>query len=109
MDNRDVIFKGATRPAMMLGVPIVPFIIVTGSHILLAMWSLVLMSTFAAFVILAAGVMNIMVLRYISTQDDQRLSQYLLRFKNISGRRTSHHWGAHSLSPTDYAKSKQEM
>ena len=108
MDNRDIIFKGATRPAMMLGVPIVPFIIVTGSHILLAMWSLVLMSTFGSFVILAAGLMNIMVLRYISTQDDQRLSQYLLRFKNIAGRRTSHYWGAHSLSPIDYAKSKQE-
>jgi type IV secretion system protein VirB3 len=106
MDNRDVIFKGATRPAMMLGVPIVPFILVTGTHILLAMWSLVLMSTFGSFVILAAGLMNIMVLRYISTQDDQRLSQYLLRFKNIAGRRTSHHWGAHSLSPIDYAKRK---
>src|SRR5580658_7143004 len=74
MRNRDIIFKGATRPAMMLGVPIVPLILVAGIDILLAMWSLVLVSTFGAFVILAAGLMVIFVLRYISSQDDQRLS-----------------------------------
>ncbi|WP_292938085.1 VirB3 family type IV secretion system protein [Noviherbaspirillum sp.] len=104
MEQRDVIFKGATRPAMMLGVPIVPLILVVGIHLLLAVWSMTLISVFAMFVILMACGLNVFFMRQISTQDDQRLNQHLLRLKSIAGRRNSAYWGAHSMSPLDYSK-----
>lgn len=106
MENRDLVFKGATRPAMMGGVPIVPFILVVGIHLLLAIWTMVLANLFVSFVILMVCVLNVFVLRYISSQDEQRLNQYLLRFKSVAGRRNKAYWGAHSVSPVDYTKRK---
>jgi type IV secretion system protein VirB3 len=108
MLNRDPIFKGATRPAMMAGVPIVPFILVVGFHLLLAIWAMMLINLFVSFVILMTCVLCIFLLRYISSQDDQRLNQFLLRMKSVAGRRNNHHWGAHSVAPTEYTKRKQD-
>ncbi len=42
MDGRDRIFKGATRPAMMLGVPIIPFILVCGVFLIVTLWGTIL-------------------------------------------------------------------
>jgi type IV secretion system protein VirB3 len=104
VNYRDPIFKGATRPAMLAGVPSVPFILVVGIHLMCGMWALTLINAFAMFVIIMAGVLNILALRHISTQDDQRLNQYLLRLKSIAGRRNKSYWGAHSISPVNYTK-----
>lgn len=91
---------------MMAGVPIVPFILVVGVHIILAMWAMMLANLFISFVILMVCVLAIFFMRYISSQDDQRLNQYLLRMKSVSGRRNSGHWGTHSISPTDFTQRK---
>ena len=104
MAYEDVVFKGATRPAMMAGVPIVPFILVVGLHFLFAIWAMVLVNLFVSFVILMTCVMNIFFMRHISSNDEQRLNQYLLRMKSIVGRRNKAHWGAHAVSPTDYRR-----
>ncbi|UTY59674.1 type IV secretion system protein VirB3 [Massilia sp. erpn] len=104
MAYEDVVFKGATRPAMMLGVPIVPLILVVGLHLLLAVWAMVLVNLFVSFVILAAGAMNVFFLRHVSSNDEQRLNQYLLRMKSTGGRRNKVYWGAHSASPCDYRR-----
>jgi type IV secretion system protein VirB3 len=101
---RDVIFKGATRPAMMLGVPIIPFILVAGVVLVLAMWSMLLVGIFTSFVFLSIGAVVILILRYVSSQDDQRLNQYLLRFRDIGFRKNTPHWNAHSMSPIDFTK-----
>lgn len=106
MNYRDPIFKGATRPAMMLGVPVVPLIIVLGVHILLAMWTLQFAGPLPAFLILMFAAMVVMVLRHISSQDEQRLNQYLLRLRSVAGRRNEKHWGAHSISPVDFTRRK---
>lgn len=104
---RDTIFKGATRPAMMLGVPIIPFILVVGVDFILAMWSLLFGGLFAAVAILMFGAVVILVLRHISIDDDQRLNQYLLRFRDIGFRRNAPHWNAHSMSPIDFSRRKE--
>lgn len=101
---RDVIFKGATRPAMMLGVPIISFILVVGLVFILAMWAMLLGGLFASFAILMFGAAVILILRYISSQDDQRLNQFLLRFRDIGFRKNTGYWNAHSMSPIDYTK-----
>ena len=36
--HAEVIYKGATRPAMKLGVPLVPLVILFGTGMLLVMW-----------------------------------------------------------------------
>ncbi|NVE00156.1 type IV secretion system protein VirB3 [Massilia sp. BJB1822] len=104
MAYEDVVFKGATRPAMMLGVPIIPLIIVVGLHLMVAVWAMVLVNIFVSFVIVAACVLNVFFLRHISSNDEQRLNQYLLRMKSIPGRRNKAYWGAHSVSPCDYRR-----
>jgi type IV secretion system protein VirB3 len=37
--RKDVVFRGCTRPAMFLGVPYIPFFVVAGACLLLAMYS----------------------------------------------------------------------
>lgn len=103
---RDIIFKGATRPPMMLGVPIVPFIMVVGTDFIMAMWAMLLGGLFSAFAILTLGIVTILVLRYISSQDDQRLQQYLLRFRDVGFRRNTGYWSSHSMSPIDFTRRK---
>jgi len=103
---RDIIFKGATRPAMMLGVPIIPFILVVGLDFIAAMWSVLLGGLFAGAAILMFGAVVILILRHISSQDDQRLNQYLLRFRDIAFRKNAPHWNAQSMSPIDFSKRK---
>lgn len=36
--RKDLVFRGCTRPAMFLGVPCVPFFVVTGACLLLAVY-----------------------------------------------------------------------
>lgn len=104
MNYRDVIFKGATRPATMAGVPVVPFILVVGLHILACMWTIILIGFFVAAAIALSCVICVLVMRYISSQDDQRLLQYMLVIRGFPSKRNLTHWGAKSLSPTRYSR-----
>lgn len=104
MNYRDVIFKGATRPATMAGVPVVPFVLVVGFHILVAMWSVILVGFFVAAAVALSCVICVLVMRYISSQDDQRLLQYMLVVRGIPANRNRAHWGAKSLSPIRFAR-----
>lgn len=105
--NKDRIFKGATRPAMMMGVPIVPFIVVTGISIIAAMWSLVLFGPVVAASIMVVLVFVMLIFRVMTKQDDQRLNQYWMFLTSWPHRRRNKaHWNAHGASPTDYKKRK---
>jgi type IV secretion system protein VirB3 len=103
---RDPIFKGATRPAMMVGVPTIPFIGVASGHFLVAMWLLVLVGCVPCLCVLFVGLVVVLAMRYQTSQDEQRLNQLILHLRWRSFRRNAAHWGAHSLSPTDYQKRK---
>ena len=102
MNYRDVIFKGATRPATMAGVPVVPFILVVGAHILAGMWGMILLGFFVAAGIALSCVTCVLVMRYISSQDDQRLLQYMLAIRGFPAKRNLLHWGAKSYAPNKY-------
>ncbi|WP_076999138.1 type IV secretion system protein VirB3 [Variovorax sp. KK3] len=101
---RDRIFKGATRPAMMLGVPIVPCILVVGTFLLLAMWSLALLGLLTCLAILVIMSFAVLVMRFMSSQDDHRLNQYLMYLRSRPFRRNRIFWGAHSMGPLDFRK-----
>ncbi len=97
-------FKGATRPAMVFGVPILAFVIVAGSHLLLGMWLLILVSPFWLFVVLSACAIELLALRLLSKHDPHRVNQTLLWLSAWARRRNTATWGAHAMAPIDFRR-----
>lgn len=96
---RDPIFKGATRPAMVMGVPIVPFVVVGGSHVVLGMWALNFGGFFWLFAIMSAALIELLALRALSAFDEHKLDQLILHARWLAHRRNKRTWGAHSMNP----------
>ena len=67
------LFKGATRPACVFGVPIRPFVAVAGGSFLIALW------TWPPLALLA--VPAILVMRAITKEDDQKFRAIAIRLK----------------------------
>lgn len=94
MIRRDPLFKGATRPAMFLGVPLVPLAVVCGVGILIAVWTSMLVSL--------ALIPIIAVMRAMTKSDDQ---QFRLLGLKLWCRVLPHYsanskfWGASAYSP----------
>ncbi|WP_151745292.1 type IV secretion system protein VirB3 [Acinetobacter calcoaceticus] len=103
----DPIFRGCTRPAMMFGVPMLPFLLLTGAVILLAGWSFYLFSPYFCLFLIAVYLPVYFWLRQITKKDDQRLKQVMMRwrmrFRQIGNHR---HWGAISYSPIKFKNRK---
>jgi type IV secretion system protein VirB3 len=103
---RETIFKGATRPPMVMGVPLLAFIFVGGGSLLLAMWGGLLVSRWLAFAVIAAAVPTMAWMRIVSRRDDQRLRQVwihvVLRRRNAN----ASFWRARSYAPTCYRGSQ---
>lgn len=106
MSNRDRVFKGATRPAMMFGIPIVPFILIVGTHILVALWSFVLLSGFVSVAVFVLLAFIIVVLRQVNADDNFKLAQAFMYFRDIGYRTNKQYWGTHSMAPVTYKKRK---
>ena len=102
--TRDPVFKGATRPAMLFGIPIVAFVLVAGSHLLVGMWLLIFANAFWFFVAMSAAAVELLALRMLSKHDAQRVSQALLWLSSYGARRNKVTWGAHSMSPIVYRR-----
>ena len=104
---RDPIFKGCTRPAMFAGVPMLPFLLVTGIFLLLAMWCFYLLSAYVSLFLGIIYIPVVVTMKQITKKDDQRLRQMMMRarmrFRQQAGRRL---WGAISFSPVRYKKRK---
>lgn len=81
--KKDVLFRGCTRPPMILGVPYVPFIIGAGGPLLLAMY-------FSLYILLTIPFI-VFVMRMLAKKDEMifRLIGLNLVFrflpKNVSG------------------------
>lgn len=93
-----IIFKGATRPACIMGVPIIPFVLVTGALI---------MFSFIVYAPLAISVVPVVfVMRQITKDDDQRFLQLWLYFKvNVLGCGNKGRFGQiGSLAPVSYKR-----
>lgn len=99
-----MIFKGATRPPMIMGIPMIPFILVAGVTMILTMWTLSKVSAMLGFAILMAGGVALFLMREISKDDDQKLSQALMKLRGIRFRANSAYWNGHSVSPIDYKR-----
>lgn len=105
MDYRDPIFRGCTRPAMFAGVPMVPFLLVSGLFILLAMWSFYLVSGYVSLFLGMAYVPIVVTMRQVTKKDDQRLRQMMMRARmRVRQMAVRRRWGAVSLSPIRYKR-----
>ena len=101
MIRKDPIFKGCTRPAMLFGIPVVPFAVVVGIVVLLAVWISLLL------VILLVPI--IFVMRMVTKSDDQqfRLSGLKLYCRLLPNTNKNHtFWKASAYSPICFKQRK---
>lgn len=98
----EAIYKGATRPAMKLGIPLVPLVLLFGTGMLLVMWGGILVSGWVAVVVLAAIVPALGWMRYVTAKDDQRFRQMFVAAKLRLHDRNRRFWRARSYAPTLY-------
>lgn len=102
---KDPIFKGCTRPAMKLGVPMVPLVVVFCGSFLLGVWGMFLLQSFWPVLVMGTVlIVSVVTMRGIAKKDDQRFRQIylwlLLRLKN----RNRKFWRATSYSPIRYKR-----
>ncbi len=73
----DTIFRGCTRPALVVGIPLVPLVVVVCPAAFLALWLTLVIGIYAWVWTIAFLVPTLSVLREITSIDDQRLIQYV--------------------------------
>ncbi len=98
MESKAPLFKGATRPACVWGIPLKPFCGCIGVWLLLAFW---------VYIPIILGMLpSLYVMHRIAKEDDQRFRQIFLWFRvNVIGCGNRSSWGAvGSLSPVSYKK-----
>ena len=98
----EAIYKGATRPPTIFGVPLVPFLLVAASHFLVGMYLLVYGSAMWTGVVAAVGLPLFLWMRLVTKKDDQRLRQVLLAAKLALACPNRHFWQCRSYSPFAY-------
>ncbi|WP_213305878.1 type IV secretion system protein VirB3 [Paraburkholderia sacchari] len=95
---KDPVFKGCTRPAMLWGVPLVPFLVIGGSMLIPAIWALPA-SPPLGVAILFLMIPVFVAMRVITRHDDQRLAQYALRVRMALRQGNHRFWGVHAYVP----------
>jgi type IV secretion system protein VirB3 len=106
---QEVIFKGATRPAMLLDMPMVPTVCLASGALLGGMWGHYISGSWlwlvAAFIVLVP-VMAAM--RAITKKDDQRVMQFFRRALLQLRHKNKGLWGCRSYSPFVYRGGKDD-
>jgi type IV secretion system protein VirB3 len=100
--HAEAIYKGATRPAMKLGIPLVPLVLLFGGGMLLAMWGAILWSGWAAAAVVLALGPVLLWMRWVTAQDDQRFRQVFVALKLRLHDHNRRLWRARSYTPTLY-------
>ena len=98
----EAIYKGATRPAMKLGVPLVPLVVLFGGGMLLIMWIGPLLTWWIVPAVLAAIGPALAWMRFVTRRDDQRLRQMVVAVKLWRNDRNRCFWHARSYAPYLY-------
>ena len=100
--QREAIYKGATRPAMKFGVPLVPLVVLFGSGMLITLWGGVFVSWWTAPLVFTAAVPTLAWMRFATRRDDQRFRQIYLALKLHRSDRNRGFWHARSYAPYLY-------
>lgn len=100
--HAEAIYKGATRPAMKLGIPLVPLVVLFGGGMLLIVWGGILVSWWIALAVLLSFVPALVWMRLVTNKDDQRFRQMFIALKLHLHDRNRRFWRARSYAPTLY-------
>lgn len=98
----EAIYKGATRPAMKLGIPLVPLVTLFGTGMLLIMWGGVLLTWWIALAVIVILIPILLWMRFVTSRDDQRFRQIFVLLKLSLHDRNRRFWRARSYAPTVY-------
>ena len=98
----EAIYKGATRPAMKLGIPLVPLVVLFGVGALLVLWVGSLITWWILLVVLAAFIPTLAWMRFVTNQDDQRFRQMSVAAKLRFHDRNRRLWRSRSYAPYLY-------
>ena len=102
MVQQEAIYKGATRPAMKFGIPLVPLVALFGMGMLLILWGGLLVSWWIAAGVIAAIFPALAWMRFATRQDDQRFRQMFVAAKLRMHDRNRRLWRTRSYSPNLY-------
>lgn len=107
-DLKDPLFKGATRPVLVAGVPIVPLVLVCGSIFIFSIWLNFFVPGAMIFIITILPV--VLIMRHLIEKDDQmfRLLGLRLRMRFINKAKTHRFWGASTYSPLGDTRRKRK-
>lgn len=94
--EKDILFKGMTRPAMVFGVPVVPFVSVTLVIMLAAVWTNILFG----FILIPI----VFIMKLIAKQDDFIFRLIFLKFYNFTPFLNKKYFGAKTYHNTEYRK-----
>ena len=98
----EAIYKGATRPAMKLGIPLVPLVMLFGTGMLLIMWVGSLVTWWIVPVVLVAIGPALGWMRFVTRKDDQRFRQIFVATKLWFNDRNCRLWHSRSYAPYLY-------
>lgn len=106
---KEDIFKGATRPPMLAGAPMLPVAIYGMGTMMLFFWvGTILGYGIGVFVLLAAAPGYVW-MRLISRKDDQRLMQMFLKARLALTNRNRLLWKVRSYAPLAWRGTKTEF
>ena len=100
MVPQEAIYKGATRPAMKFGIPLVPLVVLLGTAMLVILWGGLLVSWWVAAFAIVAVAPALGWMRFVTRRDDQRFRQIFVASKLRLRDRNRRFWHARSYSPT---------
>jgi len=98
----EAIYKGATRPAMKLGIPLVPLVVLFGTGMLLILWGGTLVSWWIALGVVVSFVPALLWMRFVTAKDDQRFRQMFVAARLRMYDRNRRFWHARSYAPNLY-------
>lgn len=101
---REAIYKGATRPAIVLGVPLLPALALVGIGGVTGAWGAFLVSRWCLALAAVIVIPGIAWMRLVTKKDDQRVRQHWHRFlltQRCANRRL---WSCRSYSPLTYRR-----
>lgn len=94
----DPLFRGLTRSAMVVGVPVFPLVIMVGSVLMIGLWT----KPYAWFI----GIPLYITMRIIVKHDDKafRIWGLWIETKLMNKRKFKRFWGASTYSPRKYTR-----
>ena len=102
MVPNEAIYKGATRPAMKFGIPLVPLVVLCGLGMLISIWGGILVSGWVVVLVVLALGPAFGWMRFVTSRDDQRFRQMFVALKLRMHDRNQRLWQARSYSPILY-------